>query len=307
MSAINKGLGRGLNALFNSNTLPDEKEKTTMASPLNQVKIDDIIPNPKQPRQSFNEESLQELANSIRIKGILQPILVRPAQEEGKWEIIAGERRWRAAKMAGLEEVPVLVRDFDQNDALIATMMENMHRDNLNALEEAQGLAAIMEMLSLNQTELANALGAQRGSISNILRVLRLSPQAKDDLLHNRISQGHARCLVTLPEQESEILRQRIIDAGMSVRATEMALSFWNQTKQFPWQKPQTGERKGKLLDPDMKNIAQRLTKTLNCPAKINGTTEKGKIHLSYHTNGQLFELLEKLGLTMKDLETSEE
>lgn len=301
MSNTSKGLGRGLNALFNT-PLPEDngQEVPAMSTPFMQIKIDDIIAAPNQPRQNFNEEKLGDLASSIRIQGILQPILVRPAEEEGKWIIIAGERRWRAAKLAGLEEIPVIVRDFTPTDAIIATMMENLHREDLNPLELAQGLSAIMEMLSINQTQLAAALGAQRGTISNILRMLKLSPQAQEDLLNDRISMGHARCLVTLPAEESEILRQRIIDMGMSVRSCEMAISFWNQTKKFPWTK---GEKihPAVFIDPDMKRLARQLTQTLNMPAKIKGSSERGKIDLSYESPEQFYEILEKLGLSQED------
>lgn len=300
MSNTTKGLGRGLNALFNT---PDNGGDAEQSAPmiLRSIKIEDVRPSPNQPRESFNPETLEDLANSIRNRGILQPILVRPAEEEGKYYIVAGERRWRAAKIAGLEDLPAIVKDYNANEAIITTMMENLHREDLNPLEEAQGLARIMELLSLNQTELANALGAQRGTISNLLRILRLSPQAKEDLLNNRITSGHARCLVTLPEAESEILRQRIIEVGMSVRATEMALSFWNQTKKFPWDKTY-GPRGPRPIDPSMQKLAESLSSSLKCPAKIRGTAEKGKINLTYESSNQLFELLEKLGLSSENI-----
>lgn len=306
MSNTPKGLGRGLNALFNNSDAVENGEKPEAAKVLHYIKLEDLQPSPNQPRKTFNSDSLEDLANSIRIKGVLQPILVRPAEEEGKYYIIAGERRWRASKLAGMEEIPAIIKDYTSNEAIIATMMENMHRDNLNPLEEAKGLAHIMDVLAINQSELANALGAQRGTISNLLRILRLSPQAKDDLMNNRITHGHARCLVTLPESESENLRQRIIDVGMSVRATEMALSFWNQTKKFPWDKT-SNAKPVRVATPNMKKLAEDISIFLNCDATIRGTAEKGKINLTYESNDQLCELLEKFGLSDKDVRLSEE
>lgn len=305
MSNTSKGLGRGINAFFNNQVTGEGEQDQGGNSPLTQLKITDIEPNPKQPRLTFTKEPLEELANSIRMNGVLQPILVLPANEDGKYTIIAGERRWRAAQMAGLEEIPAIIRNFDKKEALLATIVENLQRENLNPLEQAQGLATIMELLSLNQTELANAIGAQRGTISNLLRVLRLTPQAKEDLLGNRITLGHARCLVSLPEEESENLRQRVIDMGMNVRATEMALSFWNQNKQFPWNK-QAPERKRSPIDANMSRISKQLASNLNCSAKINGTSQKGKINLKYDSEEQLYELLTKLGLSREEIDKDE-
>lgn len=305
MSTTSKGLGRGLNALFN--TPADEEDGGQLSTPsLLAIKIEDLIPSPDQPREDFNSEALDDLANSIKSRGVLQPILVRPAEEEGKYYIVAGERRWRAATLAGLETIPALVKDYNSSDAIITTMVENLHRENLSPLEEAKGLAHIMDLLQINQTELAHALGVQRGTISNMLRILRLSPQAKDDLIHNRITQGHARCLVTLPPAESENLRQRIIENGMSVRATEMSLSLWNQTKQFPWDRT-LAPRGPKPTAPIMKKLAETLSSSLKCPAKIRGTAQKGKINLSYESSDQLYELLEKLGLSEADFKLEEE
>lgn len=300
MSASDKSLGRGLNALFNNQATADEESRQE-ESPLLSVEIDQLVPNPNQPRQYFNDEKLAELANSIQIKGILQPILARPTDQEGKWEIVAGERRWRAAKMAGLKKIPILARDMNSNDALISAMMENLHREDLNPIEEARGLSAMKDILGLSQAELAATLGVQRGTISNMLRILNLSEKAQDDLIHGRITQGHARCLVVLPEEESEILRQRIIELGMSVRATEMALSFWQQSRQFPWNTVKKERKPRSRIDPDMRKIAMQISNRLNCRARIKGTSEEGKINLSYNTNAQLYEILEKLGLSLED------
>lgn len=297
MSQNSKGLGRGLDALFNNQNQPPEAIQDT---PFLYLAPEQLEPNPAQPREYFSEESLRDLAESIRSRGILQPLLVRPANEPGKWQIVAGERRWRAAKMAGLTTIPVITRNLSDQDTMISALVENIHRENLNPLEKAKGLEAIRVSMCLNQADLANYLGLQRSTVNNTLRLLNLSKAAQEDLISGKLTPGHAKCLLGLPEEAADELRQRIIEMGMAVRGAELAASFWQDQHRFPWQKPErNGKGEGRHKDPDIIKLASQIGTTLNCRAQINGTSQKGRINLTYDSNEQLFDLLEKLGLTL--------
>lgn len=295
MSQNDKRLGQGLSALFDHqntvNATPDENNPFMWLSPR------DLMPNPDQPRKVFEEESLKDLAESLRGQGMLQPILARPANEPGKWQIVAGERRWRASQMAGMEAVPVLIQKLNDGDAMIAAMMENIHRADLNPIERAKGLNAIKDALAITQSDLANLMGLQRSTLTNILRLLNLSKEAQDDLAAGRMNMGQAKSLISLPPEAAEELRKKILETNMSARAAEMAAQAWQQAKCFPWVKPDTS--RSRQRNPDIIRLARQIGQTLNCRAQINGSSEKGRINLSYDTNEQLFELLEKLGLSL--------
>lgn len=206
-----KGLGRGLDALLRrtdmgaarqeKNDTP-EKETGTEHSPT-LLPLSHLHANPSQPRQTFDAESLAELAASIREQGIIQPLLVRPlADRPGHYQIVAGERRWRAARQAGLGQVPVHVREMSDAEVMAAALIENLQREDLNPMEEAQALQQLRETLKLTQEALAARLGKSRPAIANALRLLQLSPAAQADLHHGRISAGHARCLLALGNDE---------------------------------------------------------------------------------------------------------
>lgn len=296
MSQNEKRLGQGLNALFDSK-IPDGEPSD---NPFMWLTPQQLIPNPNQPRRNFEDASLHELADSIRVKGVLQPLLVRPAEEEGKWQIIAGERRWRASQIAEIDKIPVIVQKLDDNDTMIAAMMENIHREELNPIERALGLDAIKSALCVNQAELAAFLGMQRSTVTNLLRLLGLPQLIKDDLIAGRLTAGHARCLITLPEEPMLELRQRIIDMGMNARGTELAAAYWQKEQRFPWTKNQNGEKDGRK-NPDIIKLSKQISQTLHCRASVNGSSEKGRISLSYDSNEQLYDLLDKLGLSMSN------
>lgn len=300
MNTNGKGLGRGLDALFNSQPTQADNTVTIPDSPFRYIETEMLLPNPSQPREIFSEESLQELADSIHNRGILQPILVRPAKAPGKWQIIAGERRWRAAKMAGLASVPVVVRDLNDSDAMIVAVMENIHREDLNPLEKARGLKAIQTALNISQVDLANYLGLQRGTVNNLLRLLTLPPETQEALLANKITFGHAKSIASLPEEAGNALRERVIGDGMSVRGTELATAAWQRDERFPWDKLPAEKGERRQIDPNILKLARQIGQTLNCQARITGTAEKGKINLTYDSNEQLFDLLERLGLSLQ-------
>ena len=233
-----KGLGRGLDALLRrtdmgaarqeKNDTP-EKETGTEHSPT-LLPLSHLHANPSQPRQTFDAESLAELAASIREQGIIQPLLVRPlADRPGHYQIVAGERRWRAARQAGLGQVPVHVREMSDAEVMAAALIENLQREDLNPMEEAQALQQLRETLKLTQEALAARLGKSRPAIANALRLLQLSPAAQDDLHHGRLSAGHARCLLALGNDDralaaAEVLRSHIISESLSVRQAEEAV-----------------------------------------------------------------------------------
>lgn len=306
MSMNDKGLGRGLNALFQDSTHRAEMSPTDADTGFLLLSPDALAPNPGQPREDFSAEKLQELAQSITEKGILQPLLVRPATQPGSYQIIAGERRWRAARMAGLKKIPVIVQELNDTDAMIAALMENIQREDLNPIELAKALTSLQNLLGVTQDGLAEKLGKQRGVISNQMRILRLSAEGQDDLIHGRISVGHARSIVGLPPGEpAEKLRMRIVEKGLTVRQAEEAAAFWRDHDIFPWENmdAEDGDKERGKKDPAIRTLAEQIGAALNCQTKISGNADHGRISLTYESNAQLYDLLEKLGLTLDQLQ----
>ena len=210
-NAKKMGLGKGLSTL-----LGDDNELSTETVMF--LKTLSLLPSPFQPRKNFANDSLADLAQSIEEKGILQPVLVRK-KKDGNYEIIAGERRWRAAKQAGLQEIPVIVKDFADKEALEVALIENILRENLNPLEEAEGYRRLMDEFKNTQEQLAKALGKSRSYIANSLRLLNLPAEVKEMLASGLLSAGHARSLITAANPKE--LAQKIINAGLTVRQTE--------------------------------------------------------------------------------------
>lgn len=230
MAGNGMGLGKGLGALIR------ETSSVRARADVHTLPIKDIIPNPNQPRRKFSEKALEELAQSIRGQGLLQPLLVRPLGEAhpGKYEIIAGERRWRASKLAGLVEVPVVVRSFTDQETLAAALIENLQREDLNPVEEALGIQTLKEEFSLSQEDLAARLGKSRSAIANSLRLLALPEQVRKDMMDGRLTAGHARALLSITSQRSqEYLRNLILEENLSVREAEGYASTWKETGEF--------------------------------------------------------------------------
>jgi ParB family chromosome partitioning protein len=215
-----KGLGRGLSALL-ADVATIEEERPAPAAPAGRtVPIDRIRPNPNQPRRDFDEKELQELADSIREKGVIQPLILRPhPADPGGFEIVAGERRWRAAQAAGVHDLPAVVRDLDDTEVLELAIIENIQRTDLNPIEEAQGYRQLMDRFGHTQERLAEALGRSRSHIANLLRLLTLPDPVLEHLRAGRLSAGHARALVTATNPEA--LARQVVDRDLSVRQTE--------------------------------------------------------------------------------------
>ena len=300
MGTSARGLGRGLDALFEGSA-----HQRAGKEPPSSLPLAALVANPAQPRRVFAEEALDELADSIRQQGIIQPLLVRPLAGTDRFQIVAGERRWRAAAKAGLAEVPVYVRDMDEQEAMAAALIENLQREDLNPVEEAQALNALRETLNITQEELAARLGRSRPAVANALRLLQLGEAALEDLAEGRISAGHGRCLVGLGEEAAaDALRARILTCGLTVREAEEAAAHRRETGVFPWEVEKAREtphsapaKGGPLPSAALEDLRQRLSTALECKVRISGTDRKGRITLAYTSPEALTALLERLGL----------
>ena len=223
----NKGLGKGLDALF--------PEETTEEQTMKQLPVDKIQPDPNQPRNRFDPDQLQELTRSIESQGLIEPVIVRPADDPEKpYMLVAGERRWRASCQAELDVIPALIRSMSQTDALSISLVENIQRENLTAVEEARAYQQLMNKQSWNQSELAEHVGKSRSAIANRIRLLNLPETVLETLNNQAISPGHARALLGLkdaPEKKLNTILKNIIENGWSVRKTEKKIKQWNNQK----------------------------------------------------------------------------
>ena len=285
------GLGRGLEALLGDDDLSFSLDNINTEELINDgiktVDVENLIPSSYQPRTEFNQDALNALVNSIKEKGVLQPLLVRKKGE--KFEIIAGERRWRASKLAGMKEVPVIEKDMDNQEVLEVALIENLLRENLSAIEEAEGFNRLINEFSHTHDALSQIVGKSRSYITNTLRLLSLPNSIKEMIKNNSLSAGHARCLIGL--ENAEELALKIIEKGLTVRQTEdLVASVKNKTlnKNKPTFKK----------DPNLKEIEKAITKIIGMKVKINGNKDdKGKITIEYKNPAELnmiLELLEK-------------
>ncbi len=252
-----------------------EEDAQLLKVPLNQ-----IFTNPEQPRKIFDEEKLKELSDSIRTQGIIQPIVVKPAQGGG-YQIVAGERRFRASKMAGLTEIPVIVRDLSEEAVIVLALIENIQRHDLNPLEEAKALQRLVEDFYITHQKVAEMVGKSRASVTNALRLLSLDPQVKTWLEEELISVGHAKLLMTLHPNTQVSIAAAILEKGLSVRQTEDMIQAMEQGPKA--QKPT------KAQDPDILNLQNRLSEKLGAQVTIQHSAEgKGRLTIQYHTIDEL-------------------
>lgn len=260
-------LGRGLDALFPQETYEGE---------VRELSLDLLDPNPDQPRKEFNEDSLNELASSIRQLGLLQPILASP--DKGRYRIIAGERRFRAAIKAGLTSVPVLIRTMEDQQRALAALTENLQRSDLNPMEAAWAVRRLMDEGSLTQEETAKQLGKSRPAVANLLRLLQLSPEVAQMVLEGQLSEGHARVLAAFGHAKQSLLARQVIKDGLSVRALE-ALSKQQPGKKNKHQPAQL---------PELADFQDRLTQAVGVRASVQGNLNKGRIVLPYASYEEL-------------------
>ena len=291
-----RGLGRGLSALMADVTESHEQDEAAPRQPDRTVPIERIEPNPDQPRRTFDTAALEDLASSIREKGIIQPLIVRPSpRDEGQFEIVAGERRWRAAQMARLHQIPVLVRDFDDTEVLEVAIIENVQRADLNAVEEAAGYNQLMQKFGHTQDMLAKALGKSRSHIANTVRLLSLPEDVQTWLREGKLSSGHARALITADDPVA--LAREVIKKGLSVRETEKLVKAAENKDAVA--KP-AKQRPAAEKDADTRALEADLSAGLGMKVAIDHQSgrENGKVVIAYDTLEQLDELCRVLSLS---------
>ncbi len=281
-----RGLGKGMDAFLNESNLMAVESSEGVRS----IKLTDIEPNKNQPRKHFDKEQLQALADSIGEHGVIQPIVV--TKTAIGYEIVAGERRWRAARLAGLKEIPAIVREYSKQALTEVALIENIQREDLNPIEEAAAYRSLMDEFNLTQEEISAKLGKSRSTIANSLRLLALEPEFQKYVISGQISEGHARCVLTL---EGTVLREflinRIIDDSLSVRQTEKLAKDLASVK-----KPKTAKRPDET-DFQIERIRKSIEERLGTKVKINHKPKKGKIEIEYYGSRDLDRLLELLGL----------
>ncbi len=283
MATKKMGLGRGLGALIPE--MEPEESKTLLY-----CGIEEIRPNRSQPRKHFDDSKLQELADSIKGKGILEPLLVRKATDG--YELIVGERRWRAAQKAGLREVPVLVKEMDERDVLEASLIENVQRDDLNPLEEAGAYFRLVEEFGTSQEELGQRLGKDRTTISNTLRLLKLPSEVKEQLLQNRISSGHARAILSLESKEKQReLCTLIVQKGLSVREAEALAKQWSRRPKAV----KIPERRRNDLESQLNALGDSLRQFLGTKVNIAAKGKRGKIEIEYYSFDDLERIIDAI------------
>jgi ParB family chromosome partitioning protein len=279
MAAKPKGLGRGLDALLAGNSSEPQRQDS--------LRVDYLQPGKYQPRTHMDQESLNELAASIKAQGVMQPILVRPV-DGGRYEIIAGERRWRASQLAGLHEVPVLVRDIPDDSALAMSLIENIQREDLNPLEEAMGIQRLIDEFGMTHQQAADSVGRSRPAASNLLRLLHLAKPVQDLLMAGEIDMGHARALLPLAKASQVQLAHRISAKGYSVREAERMV----QHELSPPKKKSAPKKE----DRDVVRLEEELADALGAQVKIRmGAKGDGQIAIGFSSLDQLDGILEKL------------
>ena len=282
-----RGLGLGLGALIPSAETPQVANSATQkvaGVEFAELPITSIVPNPKQPRTVFEEEALAELVHSIKEIGLLQPIVVRPAGAN-KYEIVAGERRWRASQAAGLTAIPAIIRETADDVLLRDALLENLHRAQLNALEEAAAYQQLLDDFGCTQEELSARIGRSRPQVTNTLRLLKLPAVVQRRVAAGVLSAGHARALLGLPTHEAmEALAARIVAEGLSVRTTEELVALGDGTEKV--KKPKA--RKGKIAAPGLQDLADRLMDRLDTRVKVEMGRSKGSVTIEFATTGDL-------------------
>lgn len=296
MAAKRKGLGRGLDALLGGASIKDTQETlAAVASPdpgrdgrLAQLPVEFIQRGKYQPRRDMHPEALEELAESIRLQGVMQPIVVRPIDTD-RYEIIAGERRWRATQLAGLDTIPAVIRDVPDEAAIAMALIENIQREDLNPMEEAVALKRFQDEFELTQQEVAAAVGKSRTTVTNLLRLINLSEEVKTLLEHGDIEMGHARAILTLGNEQQRELARQVVARGLSVRQTEAMARRLQQEEANPVAPIR--------VDADIKKLQDNLSDKVGVPVNIQHSAKgKGRLVFSYNSLDELDGILAHLG-----------
>lgn len=291
----NRGLGRGLNDLGLDELLSDFGGEHVANEPMDQnsttlrhIPVDYLQPGEYQPRKDMNQEALQELSSSIAEQGVIQPILVRPVGHD-QFEILAGERRWRAAQLAGLDEVPVVVKQVGNETAMVMSLIENIQRENLNAMEEAQALGRLLSEFGLTHEQIAQAIGRSRAAVTNLLRLLSLDQEVKTMVEHGDLDMGHARALLPLEPEQQVKAANEMVAKGLSVREAETLVKRMQQGDiQSPKFTPQP--------DPDLIRLEEHLSQKMRAKVSVTHNAKgRGKIVLHYQDLDELDRLLQKI------------
>lgn len=273
------GLGKGLDALFITNSEPEEEVKES--EKIHNLAINEVEPNRDQPRKHFEEEALEELAESIRRYGLIQPIIV--TQKEGYYEIIAGERRWRASKKAGLKEVPAIIRENDERRNKEIALIENIQREDLNAVEKAMGIKVLMEEYSLTQQQISEVLGKSRSSIANTVRILNLDKRVLELAKEGKLTEGHCRALLSVEDGDKQLeMALRIIERGDNVREAEEKAQVNKKMK-----------KKNQKYEAIYKDIEDSFQSFFGTKVSLKAGQKRGKIVIEYKSNEDLERLLE--------------
>ncbi|MBT8064779.1 MAG: ParB/RepB/Spo0J family partition protein [Gammaproteobacteria bacterium] len=279
-------LGRNLSSMLSQTTL--EQVKSASRDELRNLPLDTIRPGRYQPRSVFDEEKLSELADSIQAQGVVQPIVVRPVGD-GEFELIAGERRWRAAQIAGIDDIPAVVRDVPDEASVAMSLIENIQREDLNPLEEATALRRLIDEFQMTHQQAAEAVGRSRAAVSNLLRLLELMQEVKDMIDLRVIEMGHARALLSLDDDLQVQAAREVVNKRLSVRETENLVRRLQQSK----------KRKGsRRIDPDILRLQTRMGEALGARVRIqHQASGKGKLVISYNSSDEFEGILERLDL----------
>lgn len=292
MSVKKRGLGKGLSALIPDEPLIDVVDVKSNDERIHFIDISLIEPNREQPRKEFDEDALSELVESVQRHGVLQPIIIRKRNKG--YEIVAGERRWRAAREAGLSEIPALVKEFDQAEVTQIALIENIQRENLNVIEEALAYKNLSEKYKLTQEEISQAVGKSRPYISNIMRLLNLGDEIIKLISSGSISSGHGRALLSVEDKDARLqLSQTVIENNLSVRETEKLVKDFLEKKENKISSNKVNKKK--MKDPFILEIEESLRKVFGTKVLISKGSKKGKIEIEYYNDDDLERILELL------------
>ena len=287
-----KGLGKGLDALFSSSEINTQEIKISNTEEntekgISYININDIKPNKDQPRKTFDEEKIGELAESIKEHGLIQPVVLR---KSGKgYEIVAGERRWRACRKAGLKEIPCIIKELTDEENMLIAIIENMQREDLNPIEEAEGISQMVTVFGMTQEQVSKSVGKSRPYITNVLRLLKLPKEVQEMVSDGKLSAGHARALAGLSSKKKQIeLAEKIATEGLSVRETEKLL----KEEGTPAKRP--AKRKAEK-NADVKRVEEDLKLALGTKVNLNQKGKKGTIEIEYYSKEELERLIELL------------
>ena len=301
MAKPERGLGRGLDALFGGSgevsILKGDAEKQSLP-------IDKIVPNQNQPRKYFQPQALEELASSIAKEGVLQPLLVRPLPD-GNYQIVAGERRWRASRLANLRTLPVIIKEMSDEQALAIALIENLQREDLNPMEEALGYKDLRDSFGLSQEEIATRVGKSRPAVSNTLRLLQLPLPLQEDIAVGRVTQGHARPLLAVDDEAAALtMREAILTLSPTVREVEAWVNNWKASGILPGSgeashsEPSRSPSRSRVkTSPELAEMEANLSDLLALKVSLHGNLQKGRMQIDFSNEQELKGLLQRLGL----------